>query len=206
MRTLRIAFASLLLVAGCSTIESGEPKAIDDPATETGEPTGTAEPTTESGEPTSSTTEGPKRPKDIDVSAIDPCTVVKKLPTRSYGLDGKPYGGKGYVSPGAKDCGVTGFDTNVSLLITLVPDMGASEYIEAEPAKLTEYDAQGFPLSVLDRQRLPLTCLGALDVHDGQFILITYGASSEDRQPRMPKAKACTTVTMIAASVVSALG
>jgi uncharacterized protein DUF3558 len=203
MRTLRIALASLLLVAGCSSIETGDPTAVDEPTTTTG-----GAPTTEPGDPTTTTTpsKGPKRPKDIDVGKVDACQIMNKLPVRKYGLDGhKPLGGTSSVFPGAKDCFSSGIANNLALDLTVVTDQGASDYLQTANAKITPFQAQGYPLYVLENEQATFSCFGVLDVHDGQFVWITYSMASPTDTPKTPKAKLCKTVPMIAASTVKAL-
>ncbi len=205
MRTLRIALASLLLVAGCSTSEAGTPAPADQPPSaaeqsgEPGEPTESAAPST--------TGEGPKRPKDIDIAAVDPCAVLNKMPVRKYGLDGrKPVGSTSGFFPGNKACYSGGFAKNLGLTLVAVKDKGAAEFLETANAEITEFDAQGYPLYLLQNEEIVGLCLGLLDVHDGQFVWITYGMASTTDRPEIPSAKFCKTVPVIAASTVTALG
>jgi hypothetical protein len=205
MRPLRIALASLLLVAGCSTSEAGAPVPAGDPAStteQTGEPTETTE------TPTSSTTvEGPNRPKDIDVATVDPCALLTKMPVRKYGLDGRaPVDTTSSMFPGSKACYSGGIDKNLGLTLVAVKDKGAGEFLETANAEVTEFDAQGYPLYVLRNEQVVGLCLAVLDVHDGQFIWISYGVSLTGDGPQTPVSKLCKTVPVIAASTITALG
>jgi hypothetical protein len=204
MRTLRIALASLLLVAGCSTVEPGDPKAAGEPVTTTGhpdEPTETSE-TSDAPPPT----EGPRRPKDIDLAAADICAVVRDLPLRKYGLDGRaPVAGTSQIFPGNKDCFAGGIDKNLSLTLIAVTDQDAADFVSTANAQVTDFDAQGYPLSVL-KPAQQANCFGVLDVHDGQFVWIAYGLGSPAERPVTPQEQLCNTVPMIAASAVAALG
>jgi hypothetical protein len=204
MRTLRIALASLLLVAGCSTTKTGAPAPADEPASTT-EKTGE---TTETGETSASPTEsGRKRPQDIDIASLDPCTVLKKMPLRKYGLDADPpVSSTSGVFPGAKMCYANNFDTGRGLLVTAVVGRSAADYAETANAEVTEFDAQGFPLYVLKNSQVATACFGVLDVHDDQFIHINYSQGDPDDRPVIPQVKLCKTVPVIAASTVSALG
>jgi len=203
MRTLRIALASLLLVAGCSTSRAGAPVPADDPASttaQTGEPTETSETPT-----TSTTTEGPNRPKDIDIATADPCALLNKMPVRKWGLDGrKPITTEYARFPGNKACYSGGITKGFGLTLVAVKDLGAGEYLDTVNAEVTEYDAQGYPFYTLSNPQVVNLCLGVLDVHDGQFIFINYAKS--DTEPVIPEAKLCKTFTGIAASAVTALG
>lgn len=199
MRTIRIALVSLLLVAGCSTTETGEPTAADEPSATTEKPD----------EPTETTTkaDGPQRPKDIDLTSVDICKVIKKVPVRKYGLDGRaPVGGDSSIFPGNKDCFSGGIDKNLSLTLVAVADKDAGDFVDTANAEVTEFDAEGYPLYVLENDQATFTCFGVLDVHDGQFVWIAYGMGSPTDRPVTPKARLCKTVPMIAASTVSALG
>ncbi|HEY0449025.1 DUF3558 family protein [Actinophytocola sp.] len=202
MRTLRIALASLLLVAGCSTAEPGQPTA--------GDPTTTTTPATTTGQPeeTTTTTGAPvHRPKEIDLTAVDICKVVAKLPVRDYGLDGDrpPVGGDSSLFPGAKDCFAGGIQKNMSLTLIAVTDEGATSFVETANAEVSTAVAAGFPLSVL-KPRQPANCFGVLDVHDGQFVFISYGLGSPTEQPVTPQNKLCQTLPTIATATIAALG
>jgi hypothetical protein len=205
MRTLRIALASLLLVAGCSTTRTGAPAPADEPASTT-EKTGETTETSETGE-TSATETGSKRPRDIDIASLDPCTVLNKLPLRQYGLDADPpVGNTSGIFPGSKACFANSVENNRGLLVTAVVGRSAADYAETANAEVTEYDAQGYPLYVLQSPQVPHTCFGVLDVHDDQFIHINFGMRDPDDRPVTPMVKLCKTVPVIAASTVSALG
>jgi Protein of unknown function (DUF3558) len=204
MRTLRIALASLLLVAGCSTSRAGAPAPADDPTSTTeqsGEPTESTENTT-----TATTTEGPNRPKDVDLAPVDPCALLNKMPVRTWGLDGrKPVNTNLSRFPGAKACFSNGTEKIFGLTLAAVTDTGTGEYLDTVNAKITEYDAQGYPLYTLTNPQVVNGCLGVLDVHDGQFVYISYGRPDLDA-PVIPTAKLCKTLTEIAAATVKALG
>jgi len=204
MRTLRIALASLLLVAGCSTSQAGAPAPADDPTStteQTGEPTETTDSTT-----SSTTTEGPNRPKDIDIAAVDPCALLNKMPVRKWGLDGrKPVTTDHARFPGAKACFSNGIEKVFGLTVVAVTDQGAGEYLDTVNAEVTEYDVQGYPFYTLVNPQVVNLCPGVLDVHDGQFLFISYGRPDFDA-PEIPIPKLCKTLTEIAASTVKALG
>lgn len=204
MRTLRIVLASLLLVAGCSSAEPGEPTAGDATTTTTTEPT-TDEPT-ETSESTETGT-SVDRPREIDLKAVDICKVVGELPLKSYGLDGDrpPLGGDSTIFPGSKDCFAGGIEKNLSLTLVAVTDESAESFVESANADVTSGEAAGFPLSVL-KPAQPANCFGVLDVHDGQFIYVAYGLGSPAEQPVTPQDQLCEAVTTIATATIGALG
>ncbi|MPZ80591.1 MAG: DUF3558 domain-containing protein [Actinophytocola sp.] len=203
MRTLRIVLASLLLVAGCSSAEPGEPT-VGDATTSTttdrtDEPTGTSE-STETGTSVD-------RPREIDLKAVDICQVVAKLPLKSYGLDGDraPLGGDSTIFPGSKECFANGIEKNLSLTLVAVTNEGAESFVESANADITSGEAAGFPLAVLKLAQ-PANCFGVLDVHDGQFIYVSYGLSNPAEQPATPQDQLCRTVSTIATATIGALG
>src|SRR3954447_5952675 len=202
IRTLCVTLASLLLVAGCSTREGGQATAGESPRTTTDQPD---EPTETTSVTTSPSRVSPKRPKDIDLAAVNVCAVLKKVPVRTYGLDGRaPVGGDSSLFPGNQDCFSGGIDHNLGLTLVAVRDKGASEFTETANAQVREFDAEGYPLYVL-RNESTWSCFGVLDVHDGQFLWISYGMGNPADRPVTPLAKLCKTVPLIAASTVSAL-
>jgi Protein of unknown function (DUF3558) len=205
MRTLRITLASLLLVAGCSTTESGEPTAgagqTEEPTESATQPPETTD-TTQSEEPS----DVPTRPKNIDLSSVDICAVMNKVPVRKYGLDGRaPISGTSSVFPGNKDCYSGGTTKKLALTLIAVTDQDAGDFAETANAEVSEFDAQGYPLYLLEPEQ-PANCFGMLDVHDGQFVWIAYSSGGPADRPVTSQDKLCKTVPMIAASTVSALG
>lgn len=147
----------------------------------------------------------PKRPEDVDLASVDICGVLKKVPVRKYGLDGRtPISGTSDLFPGNKDCFSNGIDHNLALTLVAVRDKDAAEFARTANAEVTEFDAEGYPLYVL-RNSSTWSCFGVLDVHDGQFVWIGYGMGNPADRPVTPLAKLCKTVPLIAASTVSAL-
>jgi hypothetical protein len=219
MPTQRIVLAALalagLVATGCSTPEpgtpvAGEPGPASEPAPEpTLEPT--LEPTPEPTTLTSAPSEAPPpvdRPRPIDLTTVDVCQVVAALPLRDYGLDGDrpPLAGDSSLFPGARDCFANGIRNNVSLLVVAVTDQGAQPFAEsANVAAKTVTVAAGYPLTVLT-PRAPASCLGVLDVHDGQMLYLSYGLGSPNAQPVTPQARLCRTIPAVAAAAVGALG
>lgn len=190
-----------VLTAGCSTAQPGTPVAGDPPVT--GEP---AEPQP----PTSPPAEEPTvdRPRPIDLTRVDVCQVVAALPLRDYGLDGDrpPLAGNSGLFPGAKDCFANGVENNLSLLVVAVTDQGVSAFAEtATVAARSATVAAGYPLTVLT-PRAPGSCIGLLDVHDGQMLYISYALGSPTERPVTPQARLCRTIPAIAAAAVEARG
>jgi Protein of unknown function (DUF3558) len=202
MRTPRIALASLLLLAACSTAEPGEPIAGDPPAT-TETPTGTetATPTEQTVPPSAS------RPRELDLAAVDICQVVGKLPLREYRLDGDrpPIGGTSAVFPGAKDCFAGGIKNNLSLTLIAVTSEGAESFVDGANAEPSASTAAGFPLTVL-KPANPANCFGVVDVADGQLLYVAYGLASPGQQPVTGQDKLCSTVPVIAEAAITAIG
>lgn len=205
MRTLRIALAFLLLAAGCSSTEPGVPLAGGPPPATSGQPDEPAETPGETSEHPPAA--GPDRPRDIDLAAVDICEVVAGLPLREYGLDGDrpPIGGTSALFPGSRDCFAGGIGNNLSLTLIAVTDQAAGDFVDTANAQVTDFEAEGYPLSVL-KPAQPANCFGVLDVHDGQFVWVAYGLGSPAERPVTPQDRLCDTVPMIAASAVSALG
>lgn len=211
MSTLRIALTSLALacllgaVAGCSAAEPGTPVAG---VTVTGEQPTEPEPPAEPTASSPGQTPSVDRPKPIDLTTVDVCQVLAGLPLADYGLDTDrpPLAGDSSLFPGAKDCFANGITNNVSLLMVAVTDQGAAEFAEfANVAGKTETVAAGYPLTVLTPQA-PASCLGVLDVNDGQMLYLSYALANPNDQPVTPQAQLCAAVPTIAAAAVGALG
>jgi len=216
MPTPRIALTALLTSlamagfasAGCSSAEQGTPVADDRPSEQPTEPSEPDEPDPTSTVPDPNGDAPPvDRPKDVDLTKVDLCAVLTALPLRDYRLDGDrpPLAGDSSLFPGAKDCFANGIKNNVALLVIGVTDQGAKEFAEfATVASKSETKAAGYPLTVLTPQA-PGSCLGVLDVHDGQLLYISYALGNPTGQPVTPQAELCRTVPAIATAVVGAL-
>ena len=142
------------------------------------------------------------------MAAVDPCAVLDKMPraqVRSRRPTG-PVGSTSGVLPRQQGLLTGGIPKNLGLTLVAVKDKGAAEFLETANAEVTEFDAQGYPLYLLQNEEIVGLCLGLLDVHDGQFVWITYGMASTTDRPEIPSAKFCKTVPVIAASTVTALG
>lgn len=214
MPSKRIVLTSLALTGllcgaiGCSSAEPGTPVAGESEISTPAEPEPTTDPPTSSQDPTESQPPSVDRPKPIDLSKVDLCRVLAGMPLRDFKLDGDrpPLAGESSLFPGAKDCFANGRQNNVSLLLVAVTDQGAKEFAEfATVAAKSDVVAAGYPLTVLTPQAPP-SCLGVLDVNDGQMLYISYSLASPREQPVTPQAQLCRTVPDIAAAAVAALG
>lgn len=187
-----------LLLAGCTATEPGTPTAGDRPG-ETNTTSTSAAPTT---------TTGASRPRNIDMAAIDICTVFSALPLATYGLDTDrpPLGDESGVFPGSKDCFADGLRTNLALTLVAVVDQGAQEYADSanSQVKVDRSDVDGFALYVLTPPN-PMSCFGVLDVNDGQLLNINYGVASPSSQPVTPQATLCQQVPEIAKAALAQL-
>ncbi len=185
----------LLLAAGCTATENGNPTAGEEPTTTTTTTTSTTQETT--------TTQS--RPRDIDMAGVDICGLVTSLPLPTFGLDQRPpTGGESTSFPGSQDCFANGIQANLGLTLVAVVDQGAAEYVDGANAEVTETEVDGFPLYVL-KPPVPDSCFGALDVADGQMLYVNYGLSAPGTQPMTPQATLCERVPQIAAAAITLL-
>jgi hypothetical protein len=187
-----------LLLAGCTTTAPGTPNAGERPTATPTTTTGTAGPAT-----TTTQDPGVSRPRNIDVTTVDPCHVVTVMPRDRFGLDNDraPLGGESDVFPDSRDCFNNGITNNLALTLSAVVGQGAAEYAEGAAAEVTQTAVQGFPLYVLT-PRSPDSCFGALDVNDGQMLFINYGLATPGGQPATPQATLCERVPQIAEVVL----
>jgi hypothetical protein len=183
-----------LLLAGCTTTAPGTPIAG-------GKVTESTTTTTTAAEPSAD------RPKDIDLTAVDLCTVLAALPRATFGLDTDrpPLAGDSSIFPGSKDCFANGVQNNLSLLVVAVVGSGASEFVEGANAESDQTDANGFPLYVLKNQSSPDTCFGAVDVNDGQMLYISYGLAAPGTPPATPQATLCQRIQDVARAMLAQL-
>lgn len=210
MRTLRSTlpvfvsvFVSLLLLAGCSGSEQGNPVAGDGTTTDrpTGEP-GTTEPA-----PPTTSEPGANRPRDIDLTKADICEAVGKLPLTSYGMDAghPPRASKSSIFPNSTNCFAEGVAKNLSVSVVGVVSQGFDSYVSTSIAQVTKGTAAGFPSAVIKGQDKTV-CFDVVDVHDGQMVYVAYGMNSPTGKPATPQPTLCQRAQAIAAAVTTALG
>lgn len=182
----------VLLLAGCSSTETGSPTP--------GETTTT---TTSGSEQTTTTTKAAGRPEDLDISGVDVCQVLGVLPVADWGIAaGSQQGGESSLFPGSQDC--YGQGDNIGLTLTAVKDRGAADYAEGAMAEVTETDVDGYALYVL-KPGDPAACFGALDVHDGQMLFLNHGVNIPDQEPVTAQDTLCQRIPEIAKAALAAL-
>ncbi|TDQ05244.1 DUF3558 domain-containing protein [Labedaea rhizosphaerae] len=135
----------------------------------------------------------PPRPRDIDLTGIDPCDMLTKSQAREMEYD------KGYQRPpqhdtndvtGAPSCSFSSSTSGSGLLISPVTTEDASVWLTnperetVNPPEKTTVD--GFPalrIKPKPTDDLPNNCHLIIDVHDGQYIDIFVNNLSGEPAP-----------------------
>ncbi|MGQ0840380.1 DUF3558 family protein [Actinokineospora sp.] len=190
---LMIAAAAALLLAACT--ETGTPVATDPPSV--GQPTSGGPTTT----PTSARPTAPPvtRPADKDITAVDPCQVARDLRPADFGIAraGDGYGDDSIPFPGSRTCTMTSVDANLILGVDAVVTKGFDAHVGATNGQVARVPVAGYPGAVIRPVR-PTSCFAAVDVKDGQMLLVQLTIAQPDRQPPHPQDELCATVPRIA--------
>ncbi|MCX2948217.1 DUF3558 domain-containing protein [Lentzea sp. NEAU-D7] len=166
MRRLAIPFLLAAVLAGCSSTEPGKPSASDQ--------TGSA-PTTG----TSTGTTPVNRPKAVDLTAVEPCSLITSEQRTALGLSkvepGNPLPDFG---EGSKRCNQTYASVKFVSSIHTVLNGGADRLKRTTgESKLTSLQVAGYPAYLTQREApggAPV-CEIYVDAHDGQLLLVDAG-------------------------------
>ncbi|MGW6443991.1 DUF3558 domain-containing protein [Lentzea sp. NPDC055074] len=185
MRRLAVPFLLAAVLSGCSSTEPGKPSASDQ--------TGSA-PTTG----TSAGTAPVKRPKTVDLLALDPCALISPDQTTALGLStvkaGDPLPAYG---EGSKRCNASYADRKyLSTIHTLVN--GGVDRLKRTvgESKLTPLQVAGYPAYLTQRESPGSagTCEIYIDANDAQLLLVDaisgFGDASSTLDVACERAKA----------------
>ncbi|MFD1148227.1 DUF3558 domain-containing protein [Saccharothrix hoggarensis] len=168
MRRVVPLIAVLALLGGCSQTTDGSATPGDSGSTSTGrtsgsdEPTGSREP---SGQPSEQQS---KRPKTIDISALDPCTLLTDAQRAEFGMDRPPRLEDEADKPG---CSLSREDRKFSIGIYLSRTQGIEVYTDPPRPGATTLEVGGFPAVMVEADTsLGLGCSMILDVADGKSV------------------------------------
>ena len=199
-----------LALTGCTRPETGRPVAADRPAANPTDPTKTTNPTNPTN-PTktvrsTSRTGGPgaTRPRPIDLTAVDPCALLRDLRPADFGIDmeGAGTGGVSYAFPGSPDCFASGLRANIGIGVTAVRNLGVDTLVDGANAQVARADVAGYRFATL-RPASPRACFAAVDVNDGQLLYLTL--SSGTREPLTPQDTMCAMLPRIAGTALRVL-
>lgn len=157
-----LVFPLIVLVAGCNTVSTGEPRAATSSAASTG------------GQPATSSSAAPSRPREVPLDDVDPCTLLPQADYGKYHLD--KAGERGADDRGAARCAWFG-DVGY-MAVTLVTYEGVS----AQQGRLGELSPadpiDDFPAYTVTVPTDENACFVSVDVADGQNLRIQAGLYS----------------------------
>ncbi|MFJ5988112.1 DUF3558 domain-containing protein [Lentzea sp. NPDC092896] len=193
MRRLAVPFLLAAVLTGCSSTEPGTPSAGDQ----------------SSSAPTTGTSAGTpvNRPKAVDLTTVDPCSLVAQDQRAALGLSkvepGNPLPDYG---EGSKRCNQTYASVKFVSSIHTLLNGGVDRLKQTTgEAKLTALQVAGYPAYLTQREApggAPV-CEIYLDAHDGQLLLVDAGGVFGEKG-NTPEA-ACTHAKALAEAVGTAL-
>ena len=162
-----------------------------------------------SGVPADPTAAASARPRDIDISGVLPCELLKPAQRAELGLDGEPLSNTGNdaLFGRSRSCAIVGFEPGRGLRfgITLAVENGIERFSEpgATPG-VRPLEVAGYP-AVLSPPpaSMPDNCIVAVDVSPGQMVgvLLADGGT----EPGVPLEELCREVPRYAEAVMSTL-
>lgn len=163
MRRVVPLIAALALLGGCSQTTNGSANPGGSDPMSAGQTT-----TTGSSKPTSGSKEPAKRPKTINIEAMDPCTLLTDAQRAEFGLDRPP---QPDPKPGKPGCSMNREDRKHSVAIYLDSTQGIAAYTDPPRPNATKMEVGGFPAVLLESTTsLGLACSVIIDVSDGQLV------------------------------------
>jgi len=194
MRRLAVPFLLAAVLTGCSSAEQGKPSAGDQ----------------SSGAPATGTSAGSapvNRPKVVDLTTLDPCSLITQEQKATLGLSkvepGNPLPDYG---EGSKRCNQTYASVKFVSSIHTLLNGGADRLKQTTgESKLTPLQVAGYP-SYLAQREAPggaPVCEIYIDAHDGQLLLVDAGGVFGEKG-NTPEA-ACAQAKALAEAVATAL-
>lgn len=194
VRRLLVAAAVVCMVAACTSETTGSPSPQN-----TGRSSTSAPPTTSTSSSRSTEHPLPPRPRDLDISGVNPCTDVltrDQLRKLAYDLGylEKPIAGKSPIHGGPL-CGYASsnppdqLSRDLGSLVIISTSEGADVWLtdpqrKRPPDKYHLATIAGFPALVLPNPVIVTNCAIVVDVHDGQYLQVD--SSSNDGKGTSP--------------------
>ena len=179
---------SLLLLAACGTGYSGSPVPASPNVG-----TSTAATSTTGAAPSSTAHLLPPRPRDLDITGVDPCKDVltfAQLHQLAYDLGyERPPGGVKVDTDNAPSCTYSSSrptdqpSRDIGSLISIATSAGADVWL-TDPGRKTAYTqttVAQFPALVIPHPNFDDVCLVVVDVHDGQYLAVESSPSGKGR-------------------------
>jgi len=193
MRSHRHRAAALVAVAallgGCSETTPGTASAGPAPRTSA---SGSA--------PTTSTTPSTTRPKKVDLTGVDSCSLLSDAQKQQFDLVKSPATLKSSVYADATLCSINSGDFSYGVGLVAAAKNGIGEYASGvEKGELTPMTVGGFPALTGKSTTLLPSCVVYLDVADGQ--MIDLGVDST----KVPMDELCVRAGKIAGAIIQTI-
>lgn len=177
--------------------------------TSTGGPIYTSEPITGSAIPapataTSPSSELPRRPRNLSLTNLDPCTILTPAQRGSLSLDSAPEPYLDTQFDKAKACSIRGIESGTVARLALVTTMSVNVWLSDE----AQVDAKpviidDFPALVVRTPGLDDACNVEIDAADNQFVDVMF-RDGGNNQP-IPQDTLCLGAQRVAEAVVQSL-
>ena len=151
----------------------------------------------------------PRRPRDVPLNGVDPCSLLTAPQRAQLGLDGRPVFASHpsllYNGAEVPLCSIRGFHPRaVSVGLSVVTNVGIERFrqgdLEADvrPARVRDY-----PAVVARPQRLDDNCTVAVDVAPGQLLSLQFADGG--RLPPIPQEQLCRDAEGVASEALTTL-
>jgi hypothetical protein len=184
---LLVAGISVLLLSACTTRNSGSPVPASPNVGES-----TAATTTTGATPSSTAHLLPPRPRDLDLSGVDPCKdalTPAQLHQLAYdlGYERPPVGGHVLLDDG-RTCGYSSSrptdqpSRDIGSMIIISTSAGAEVWItdmKNRSNTISQTTVMQFPALVVPHPNFVDICEVVVDVHDGQYLGVQSSASGQ---------------------------
>ncbi|MCS7480892.1 DUF3558 domain-containing protein [Umezawaea endophytica] len=183
--------AAVALLAGCSQKTSG--------TASTGA-AGSSGPTSATSKPSTSAKPSVERPKKVDLTGVDSCSVLTDAQKQQFDLTGKPGRLPYPTHPEATLCSIGSSDFSYGLAVAVITSEGIEMYAQGvESGKAATMVVGSFPAVLSEFPGALPACFVGLDVADGQLIEVQVDGS------KLPMAELCARATNIADAVIQTI-
>ena len=200
-RVTVVAVCLVLVTAACTSTSVGEPQGI--PAVSA---TASSVPRSTNGSGSASVRPPSARPRQLQLAGVDPCGLLTAEQRDTFGIDREPQPGNDPTYESLA-CHFSSHAMRTGFGVYPVTAFGIERFqpglVMAQVRSLTVAEFSGVELYTPMPEDLDEFCVVAVDVADGQAVVVDYG--EEGHRPHLPRGVVCTRAAQVAGFVVSNL-
>lgn len=191
-----VAAVAVLTATGCDGSQAGTPRP-------------------EPGSQSASTSTTSARPRSLDLSGVDPCTLLTERQLAAFAVDGplRPGTARGNsVLAGSPGCTGSSLEQQHGFLIIASTEMGLPEFlskIQANPARknvtVGQFPAVEEESPASAPERGSGECYVNVDVADGQLLEVQFSQIAASQEKRLPIETLCAKAREVAEAALTTL-